>query len=92
MKINHEYNRICDALESVEISFLPLKGSVLRQYYPEPWMRTSCDIDILVHENDLEKTTEYLVRDLGYIYDRKGPRTTFLCICKVNCIWNCIIR
>ena len=35
-KINHEYNRICDALESAELSFLPLKGSVLRQYYPEP--------------------------------------------------------
>ena len=41
-------------------------------------MRTSCDIDILVHENDLEKTTEYLVRDLGYIYDRKGPHDVSL--------------
>ena len=77
-KINHEYNRICDALESAELSFLPLKGSVLRQYYPEPWMRTSCDIDILVHENDLEKATEYLVRNLGYIYDCKGPHDVSL--------------
>ena len=25
-----------------------LKGAVLRQYYPEPWLRTSGDIDILV--------------------------------------------
>lgn len=41
-------------------------------------MRTSCDIDILVHENDLEKTTEYLVRNLGYIYDCKGPHDVSL--------------
>ena len=39
-------------IKKVQIPFLPLKGSVIRQYYPEPWMRTSCDIDILV---DFEK-------------------------------------
>ena len=28
--------------------FLPsVKGAVVRKYYPEPWMRTSCDIDAL---------------------------------------------
>ena len=65
-KINYEYNRICDAFESAKILFLPLKGSVLRQYYPECWMRTSCDIDILIHENDLEYAKNYLVNDYGY--------------------------
>lgn len=65
-KINYEYNRICDALECAEISFLPLKGSVMRQYYPESWMRTSCDIDILIHKNDLEYAKEYLMYNCGY--------------------------
>ncbi|MBO4954226.1 MAG: nucleotidyltransferase family protein, partial [Clostridia bacterium] len=36
------------------IDFMPLKGAVIRQYYPEPWMRTSCDIDIHVKKDRLE--------------------------------------
>lgn len=43
-----EYGQICSVLEQAQIPFLPLKGSILRDYYPEAWMRTSCDIDILV--------------------------------------------
>ena len=45
----YDFEQICDTLEDAQIPFLPLKGSVLRGYYPEAWMRTSCDIDILVH-------------------------------------------
>ena len=51
---NHFYNTICESLNSKKISYVPLKGSVLRDLYPEPWMRTSCDIDILVHEYDID--------------------------------------
>ena len=40
-KINYELNRLRSALNEARIPFIPLKGSVLRQYYPEPWMRTS---------------------------------------------------
>ena len=46
--LEFELGRICGALEKAEIDFIPLKGSVLRNLYPEPWMRTSADIDILV--------------------------------------------
>lgn len=42
------------ALDEAGIAFLPLKGAVLRRFYPEPWMRTSCDLDILVHEETLD--------------------------------------
>ncbi len=63
---NYEYERVCDALEAAQIPFIPLKGSVLRQWYPEPWMRTSCDIDILVHREHLEQTIVYLVKTLKY--------------------------
>ncbi len=55
-QIQYEYEQICEVLEKAKIPFIPLKGSVIRQYYPEPWMRTSCDIDILVKENILEET------------------------------------
>ena len=46
-QLSYEYVAVCDALETAQIPFIPLKGSVLRKWYPEPWMRTSCDIDIL---------------------------------------------
>ena len=65
-KLNYELIKLCEALEQAEIPFIPLKGSVLRQYYPEPWMRTSCDIDVLVHEEDLQRTVSYLADNLGY--------------------------
>ncbi len=65
-QLNHEYVRVCDALENAHIPFVPLKGSVLRQWYPEPWMRTSCDIDILVRKEDLEQAMSYLIETLAY--------------------------
>lgn len=65
-KINHELGRLRKVLNEAKIPFIPLKGSVLRRYYPEPWMRTSCDIDILIHESDLERAVAMLVDKLAY--------------------------
>ncbi len=35
-----------------KIPHIVLKGAVIKDYYPERWMRTSCDIDILVKKPD----------------------------------------
>lgn len=70
-QMQYEFEQICDTLEKAKIPFIPLKGAVLRSLYPEPWMRTSCDIDILVHENDLENVVEMLKGNLGYTCDPK---------------------
>ena len=71
-KINYELGRLRETLNETQIPFIPLKGSVLRRYYPEPWMRTSCDIDILVHESDLDRATAVLVDKLAYKQEAKG--------------------
>lgn len=71
-RINYEYENLCKILESANIPFVPLKGSVIRKYYSETWMRTSCDIDILVHEQDSEMATSILVNEHGYMYHGKG--------------------
>ncbi len=71
-QLNCDYGELCNALESAQISFIPLKGSVLRRYYPEPWMRTSCDIDILIQENDIEKAAAHLTNCFGYAREKKG--------------------
>ncbi len=65
-RMNYEYEQICRTLEDAGIDFMPLKGSLIRAYYAEPWMRTSCDVDILVHEEALERAVEVLVSALGY--------------------------
>ena len=72
-RMNCEYENLCNILEKAQIPFLPLKGSVIRKYYPEAWMRTSCDIDILVHEEDLERAKSILVNKYGYVYKEKEP-------------------
>lgn len=42
-----------DLLEQAQIPHINLKGSVIRHMYPQSWMRTSCDIDILIHKSDI---------------------------------------
>lgn len=71
-RMRYEYESLCEGLEKAKIPFLPLKGSVICKYYPEEWMRTSCDIDILINEEDLEKAKSILVDEYGYIFYGKG--------------------
>lgn len=70
-RINYELGEICRVLEEARIDHIPLKGSVIRQYYPEPWMRTSADIDLLVHLEELETARDILCEKLGYVFDKK---------------------
>lgn len=70
-QIQYELECICETLEKAQIPFIPLKGSVIRQYYPEPWMRTSCDIDILVKENILENAAQILCNKLDYVSENQ---------------------
>lgn len=76
-KLNYELEQICQTLENAKIPFIPLKGSVIRQYYPEPWMRTSCDIDVLVHEEDLDRAVS-LFEEKGYKIDPKSSHDVSL--------------
>ncbi len=72
-QLDYELKQVIKVFEEAQIPFIPLKGSVLRDYYPQPWMRTSCDVDILVHEEDLEKASNVLTTKLSYQLDTKGP-------------------
>ena len=64
--INYELGNIKEILSENEIPFIPLKGSVIREYYPEPWQRTSCDIDVLVKKRDLDKAKTAIIGKCGY--------------------------
>ena len=67
----YELDRLKNVFESEEIPFIALKGSVIKNYYKEPWMRTSCDIDILVQEQDLDRAISLLQQTLKYKTEEK---------------------
>ena len=65
-KMNYAFENVCKALEERQIPYIPLKGAVLRSLYPEPWMRSSVDVDILVREQDLNAAADIIKERLGY--------------------------
>lgn len=71
-RINYELNCLRTILNDAKMPFIPLKGSIIRRYYPEPWMRTSCDIDILVREEQVDEAAQLLVDRYGYTYEKKN--------------------
>ena len=66
MLLQNELLRLSAAFEKAQVPFIPLKGSVLRDSYPESWMRTSCDIDFFVEEKDLQTLHTLLTDTLQY--------------------------
>ena len=60
--------------EQQKIFFLPLKGAVIRDFYPEAWMRTSSDIDILIRDEDYEKAKKFLTEECGFLYESKDKK------------------
>jgi hypothetical protein len=76
--INNELKEIRRVLSEAKIPFIPLKGSVIREYYPEPWQRTSCDIDVLVKEKDADKASKVLAERLQYKINEKGQHDVSL--------------
>lgn len=65
-KLNYALESVCKTLDEAQIPHIPLKGAVLRNLYPESWMRSSVDADILVHEQDYESASKLIQERLGY--------------------------
>ena len=66
-----ETKRVLEALECAGIDYIPLKGAVVKDCYPESWYRTSSDVDILVHENQLDGAVQAVVGIPGYTAGEK---------------------
>lgn len=67
----HTYAHVCDVLSDAKIDYMPLKGAVIRGDYPDERMRTSCDIDILVREEDLALAADAM-EAAGYQNRKQG--------------------
>lgn len=64
-RMKYVYGQVCEIFEKNEIAYIPLKGAVLRAYYPTEDMRTSCDIDILIKEEALD-TAVSMLKEAGF--------------------------
>lgn len=62
---------ILEAFEKEDIDSIVLKGSVIKAYYPAPYMRLMADIDVLVDKEKLKKIKEIML-DLGYYCKAEG--------------------
>ncbi len=70
-QMEYALSEICSAFDAAGIDYIPLKGSVIRKYYPYESMRTSCDIDVLIHECDINPAIASLTA-LGYTAGKKN--------------------
>lgn len=67
-RMGYQLKALSEVLQNAGIDHIPLKGAVIRRLFPESWMRTSCDIDVLVHPCDLESSVALLTDEMSCRY------------------------
>lgn len=63
--------QISEALNFSGVEHIPLKGAALRSLYPDPCMRSSSDIDVLVHEKDLDSAIRIIEEKTSFVFQEK---------------------
>lgn len=66
-------NKIREIFTKEKIGFVFFKGVKIREYYPEPCLRTMSDVDFLIEENKKEKADK-LLSENGFKSLSKGDR------------------
>ena len=56
---------IADRFRAADISFICMKGSVFRDYYPIPGLRSMGDLDFIIHPKDREKSDKIMMSEMG---------------------------
>lgn len=70
LKQKDEFRRITELFTDEKISFLPLKGFLMKALYPRPELRTMADMDIFVSEEHIERAINLLL-DRGYVCEHE---------------------
>ena len=71
--MNYEITEMSRVLSEKKIEHVFLKGAELRAHYPIPWIRTSCDVDLLVREECLDMAVSALESELSYQRKSRSP-------------------
>ena len=73
-QLEYEKDLVHKLFEENKIDHIFLKGSRVRELYPEPWMRISADVDVLVREDDFKKSGE-LLKQSGHTFSRRDEHS-----------------
>ncbi len=71
-RIEYQRRALCAVLEEEKIDHIPLKGALIRDFYPETWMRTSSDADVLIPKERLEEAAKLLCEKEHYTVKERG--------------------
>ena len=63
----YEIQTLLDDMERDGIDCLPMKGWIMRNYYPNPLMRSMGDLDVLLKDMDSEKMQKMSINGLNTI-------------------------
>lgn len=67
--LDYDFSSVCSLFDSEKIDYIPLKGAIVKSLYPEAYLRTSCDNDILIRNSDKERALTLLTERLNYTTD-----------------------
>ena len=56
----YEFQTLLEEMERDGIDCLPMKGWIMREYYPDPLMRSMGDLDVLIREMDSRKMQKWM--------------------------------
>lgn len=60
-----ELKRIFSAFEENQIDYMPLKGTIMKSYYPKPELRQMGDADILIRQEQYDRIAA-IMEELGF--------------------------
>lgn len=69
--LDAERKKILDRLEAEKIWYMPLKGILIKEWYPMPWMRQMSDNDILFDVNGRAEVRRIML-ELGFSCEHYG--------------------
>ncbi len=68
---HYEISQVMKAFEDNGIQYAPLKGWILKGLYAVPYIRTMCDVDIVVNDYDMTRV-EPILTALGFEKENDG--------------------
>lgn len=73
INLSTETERILSAFSDMDISAVPVKGILTKELYPQPFLRTMTDVDILCMDKDRKRIDDFFLAE-GYTRENTGVK------------------
>lgn len=82
--LDNDFDTACSLFDKENIDYIPLKGAIIKDLYPQSYLRTSCDNDILIKSADKDKA-KALLSENGFVIDNEKEKDiSFISGSKMN--------